>query len=39
MECKVFKQTLDDKELTSINDALIDIAPVKEAFSELVKLL
>ena len=39
MECKIFKHTLEDKELSSINDVLLDIAPMKEAFPELVKLL
>ena len=39
MECTLASRTLADKELETINDVLLEIAPLKSAFPNLVKLL
>ena len=39
MECTLAKQTLQGKELETINDVLKDLLPLKAAFPNLVKLL
>ena len=39
MECVIAKCTLKDKNITTINDVLSEIVPLKEAFPVLVKLL
>ena len=39
MECVIAKRTLKDKDITTINDVLLEIVPLREAFPVLVKLL
>ena len=39
MECVIAKRTLKNKEITTINDVLLEIIPLHEAFPALVKLL
>ena len=39
MECVIAKRTLKDKSITTINDVLLEIVPLQEAFPVLVKLL
>lgn len=39
MECVIAKRTLKDKNITTINDVLLEIVPLREAFPVLVKLL
>ena len=39
MECVIAKRTLKDKNITTINDVLSEIVPLKEAFPVLMKLL
>ena len=39
MECVIAKRTLKDKDITTINDVLSEIVPLREAFPVLVKLL
>ena len=39
MECVIAKRTLKEKNITTINDVLSEIVPLKEAFPVLVKLL
>ena len=39
MECTIAKRTLKNKEINSINEVLLELLPLREAFPELVKLL
>lgn len=39
MECVIAKRILKDKEITTINDVLLEIVPLQEAFPVLIKLL
>ena len=39
METKLAKRTLDNKDLNSINDVLLSLLPLSEAFPNLVKLV
>ena len=39
MECIITKRTLKNKEITTINDVLLEVLPLKDAFPELLKLL
>ena len=38
MECVIAKRTLKDKDVTTINDVLLEIVPLREVFPVLVKL-
>ena len=39
MECTIAKRTFKDKEMNIINDVLLEVLPLKNAFPELVRLL
>ena len=39
MECTIAKRTLKNKEINTINEVLLELLPLREAFPELVKLL
>lgn len=39
MECPIAKRTLKNKTMKKINDVLLELLPLREAFPELVKLL
>ena len=39
MECTIAKRTFKDKEMNTINDVLLEVLPLKDAFPELVRLL
>ena len=38
MECIIAKRTFKDKEINRINDVLLEVLPLKDAFPELVRL-